>query len=151
MVEIVYKPGSLFDAPYGSLLVHACNSRGVWGRGIAKEFKERFPGAFVTYSRFCQSGAQPGEALIVLDGGYYIGCLITSDGYDPPDEPNRIIANTYAALWNLSRQYEELSYNPAVYSNRFNSGLFGVPWTRTAHAVNFTWTGCDTWNVYEGK
>ncbi|KAJ5901529.1 hypothetical protein N7495_002057 [Penicillium taxi] len=46
-------PGNLFDAPEGSALIHACNSRGIWGSGIAKEFKERYPTAYGIYRNHC--------------------------------------------------------------------------------------------------
>lgn len=53
-MEIKYIKGSLFDAPEGYILTHACNAQGVWGSGIAKEFKKRKPLAFKNYNLFCK-------------------------------------------------------------------------------------------------
>ncbi|OOQ86925.1 ADP-ribose 1''-phosphate phosphatase [Penicillium brasilianum] len=46
-------PGNLFDAPEGSALIHACNTQGSWGGGIARAFKERYPAAYQVYRSHC--------------------------------------------------------------------------------------------------
>ncbi|KAJ5578734.1 Appr-1-p processing [Penicillium hispanicum] len=45
--------GSLFDAPTGSALIHACNAQGTWGKGIAATFKHKYPAAFQVYRTYC--------------------------------------------------------------------------------------------------
>ncbi|KAJ9287414.1 hypothetical protein DTO021C3_5105 [Paecilomyces variotii] len=47
--------GDLFDAPDGAVLIHSCNCMGNWGKGIARGFKEKFPGAFEIYRSHCKS------------------------------------------------------------------------------------------------
>ncbi|KAJ5488417.1 Appr-1-p processing [Penicillium expansum] len=46
-------PGDLFDAPNGAALIHACNCQGVWGAGIARAFRERYPAAYKIYRNHC--------------------------------------------------------------------------------------------------
>ncbi|QQK42185.1 Appr-1-p processing [Penicillium digitatum] len=46
-------PGDLFDAPNGAALIHACNCQGVWGAGIARAFRERYPTAYEIYRNHC--------------------------------------------------------------------------------------------------
>jgi O-acetyl-ADP-ribose deacetylase (regulator of RNase III) len=52
---IRYLESSLFDSP-AQTLVNTVNTVGVMGKGIAKEFKERYPEMFREYSRICRRG-----------------------------------------------------------------------------------------------
>ncbi|RMJ23915.1 hypothetical protein PHISP_05222 [Aspergillus sp. HF37] len=46
--------GDLFQAPRNAVLMHACNTKGFWGKGIAAEFRDRYPEAYRIYRQFCQ-------------------------------------------------------------------------------------------------
>jgi len=35
--------GNLLTAPHGAILVHACNTLGSWGAGIALAFRGKYP------------------------------------------------------------------------------------------------------------
>ena len=130
---IQYKRMSLFDSPAESAIMHAVNALGVWGAGIAKEFKERFPNTYKQYNRYCtQNEKNPvGTTLVGFENDFIIGNLITSYGYgkdvDPPDE---ILKNTEKALHEFF-EYLEQQHVKNVYCNKFNSGLFKVPWEDT--------------------
>lgn len=50
---IEYVNGSLFDSP-AQTLVNTVNTVGVMGKGIAAEFKARFPSMFTAYQSACQ-------------------------------------------------------------------------------------------------
>ena len=45
--------GSLFEAPV-ACIVNPVNCQGVMGKGLALEFKQRFPDVFRDYERMCQ-------------------------------------------------------------------------------------------------
>src|SRR5437868_2836587 len=47
-----YVTSSLFDSP-AQTLVNTVNTVGVMGKGIAAEFKKRYPAMFVRYAGFC--------------------------------------------------------------------------------------------------
>jgi ADP-ribose 1''-phosphate phosphatase len=132
-MELLYKEMSVFDAPKGSILVHACNCRGVWGSGVAAEFKKRFPAAFQQYLTVCLCNGFTilGNSFCWSDNGYQIGCLMTSRDFgarvDPPDA---IIESTRKALNSLFQQ-KPLQKDAQVFSPMFNSGLFQVPWKHT--------------------
>jgi O-acetyl-ADP-ribose deacetylase (regulator of RNase III) len=51
-----YITTSLFDSP-AQTLVNTVNTVGVMGKGVAAEFKRRYPEMFMRYRQFCQSGA----------------------------------------------------------------------------------------------
>lgn len=147
---IYYHPGSLFSAPKGAILAHACNAQGVWGRGIALEFKQRFPDAYREYTAACDALNITGYASIFKDGDYYVGCLYTSRYYSPPDDRAKILHHTATALVWLKEHYETLPAPlPMVCSNKFNSGLFKVPWQDTVEVIEKFWPG--DWHVYEGN
>lgn len=157
---ITYKKMSVFDAPIDCILVHACNGQGVWGSGIAKSFKDKFPLSFISYRDFCLNsfnvdydlGAIGKAYLCKMERDKYVGCLITSLDYaEHKDNPNQIIAQTYLALHDFCEQFKDrgFQYTP-VFSNKFNSGLFNVPWEETEKVLRYfterysiNWIVCD--------
>lgn len=154
---LTYKKQSLFDAPWGSVIVHACNAQGVWGSGIAKEFAERYPSSYELYRHHCHNhDPYEGETVygaVMIDSNdknedHIIGCLFTSENYgSKKDDKETIKLNTVIALFDLLK-YSGIS---EVYSNKFNSGLFGVPWEETESILKFVlnkfpnvdWIVCD--------
>lgn len=149
--SIQYKKMSLFDAPKNSVLVHACNAKGVWGSGIAKEFKSLFPNAFEEYNKYCNTNLPyhtVGTALVTKpENSYKIGCLITSSDFGARLNAEQLILNhTKHALDNLVENSNESVY----YSNKFNSGYFKVPWEKTEKLIddfvkkyNKVWVICN--------
>lgn len=140
-MKISYREGSLFDAPPGSCLVHACNLQGKWGAGVALEMRQRFPDAFEVYRYVCDvAREQPqvvgmkrpallGECIIIPTFRYSVGCLFTSEHYGRlKDPPEKIVEQTRTAV---ARFLEWLPDNVPIYSARFNSYHFGVEWERT--------------------
>lgn len=161
---IEYRKMSLFDAPKGSLLVHACNCHGVWGGGIALEFAKRYPGAFKSYQAVCEMAERmskegwknnlPGKGIWIPDGNEesegWIGCLFTSEGFgNTKDSTKEILFHTTLAVYDLLKCYHELHFQgETIYSNKFNSGLFGVPWEETEYILekltdDVNWVVCD--------
>ncbi|KGO74883.1 Appr-1-p processing [Penicillium italicum] len=172
-------PGDLFDAPNGAALIHACNCQGVWGAGIARAFRERYPAAYEIYRNHCiiyrdhpvtkriidlrVADPQPsvvvhrplGTALLIPPQQsdfilhcrrHWIICLFTSDKYGlRVDSEDMIVNSTFAALQDLSRQLQVLSQQASetgnerpqsLYSSRFCTGLFNVPWERITELIN---------------
>lgn len=160
MGSLTYKKMSLFDAPKESVLVHGCNAQGVWGSGIAVPFKTNHPKAFKEYSEFCASALRinpkygaVGRALLTSeDNGHRVGCLITSVNYgSKKDSTGAITMQTILALKDLLGYLNtyQLVTEP-IYSNKFNSGLFNVPWQTTENILKYftqrydiNWVVCD--------
>lgn len=140
MSKITTIQGDLFDAPKGSLLIHAVNCKGVWGSGIAKQFAEKFPLAYDQYYLHCLESNSLGKKLhgtsiIIPTIDYKIGCLFTSIGYGKyVSSPNDILKNTLDAIAHLIALNND---DAPMYMCKINSGLFNVPWS-------------DTLNVLEG-
>lgn len=127
-----YEKGSLFEVPKFSYLVHACNTQGVWGAGIAKEFKKRFPDSF-KHHKAALSMYPIGSAVICPEeNGHRVVCLLVSHGIGGnKDKKASILKHTMWALEDFREQVEERNQYLPIYSNKFNSGLFGVEWDRT--------------------
>lgn len=155
---INYEKRSLFDVEGNAILVHATNCRGVMGSGIAKEFHQRFPSAVKLYSENCKKLGDKlvGTAVIYptnqLDK--VMGCLFTSRGYGKfVDSPDKILASTQKALVSFFKflDQSEILVDHKIYSNKFNSGLFNVPWEKTEALIKaellkhpgITWTICN--------
>lgn len=139
---VSYKKMSLFDAALESVIVHACNSQGVWGSGIAKTFKESYPHSFTDYTSFCnlaneERGTACGRASLSSfhkSEPHWVGWIVTSHDYGVnKDSVELIKVHTTLALHELCKKIytahpKETHLSVDVYSNKFNSGLFSVPW-----------------------
>ncbi|KAL5385767.1 hypothetical protein DPSP01_004549 [Paraphaeosphaeria sporulosa] len=143
--------GDLFDAPDDVVLVHACNTQGSWGAGIAKEFRRRYPMAFSLYQEHCLANHHPksdpvptGSCLLIPPSEerpgsrrHWVACLFTSEKYGrSKDSQARILANTPLAfrhlLHLLRRQAREIgSAIQEIRMCQINSGLFAVEWENT--------------------
>ncbi|KAK0244570.1 hypothetical protein EDD85DRAFT_808667 [Armillaria nabsnona] len=80
MSKLTYIKKDIFSTPENSILVHACNTKGSWGAGIALAFRERYPEAFTVYNQHCEEegSATLGTYLLISSGRHDIACLFTS-------------------------------------------------------------------------
>lgn len=145
-----------------AVLVHAVNCQGVMASGIAKEFKAEFPNAFKLYANDCKLLGEwmAGTGAIYADSSkpdYAMGCLFTSQNYGAKVSPPKVVLqNTRNAVEYLLSELDEFP-DHSLYSNKFNSGLFGVPWFETEKVLldvlkkfpTVIWTVCSS--PYEVK
>lgn len=150
MIEEV--TGNLFDAPKGSLLVHACNTEGVWGAGIAATFARLYPSYFKAYEAICRAqGPKLLGTCLILGGKYHdVGCLFTSTGFGRRAlYQDEILTNTRKSLVDL---FSQIPDNDTVNMPRINSGLFRVPWPKTLAIVEeFKDRDIKIWTPEEDK
>lgn len=102
--RLVYVEGDLFTAPDHSILVHACNTLGSWGSGIALTFRQNYPAQFAQYQAHCLSHGQTlvGTCFLIPGDKHDIACLFTSRAYGKyKDKPAEILAATRKALKDL--------------------------------------------------
>lgn len=132
---IILVKGDLFSAPKDSIIIHACNTRGAWGAGIARQFAKRYPEAYKFYNRMClENGANLlGSCLLIDVEDHTIGCLFTSSGYGSKvDDEQSILDNTFDAIDDLIFQNVQ---NKPLHMCKINSGLFGVDWELTQEVL----------------
>ncbi|KAH6851232.1 hypothetical protein B0I37DRAFT_131728 [Chaetomium sp. MPI-CAGE-AT-0009] len=141
-LRITDRTGDLFAAPANTLLIHACNTIGSWGGGIALAFRKLYPAEFRVYRAHCARSTPDrlaGTALLIPPQGgggdrHYIGCLFTSRRFGAArDSPDRILRATGPAMRHLMRLVAEEEARAGVRIAevrmcRINSGLFAVPW-----------------------
>ncbi|KAJ7849990.1 hypothetical protein B0H14DRAFT_3108707 [Mycena olivaceomarginata] len=130
--KISHIKADIFAAPAGSILVHACNTRGSWGAGIATAFLERYPGAFAKYKNHCAKHGESlvGTCLLIRGEPHDVACLFTSKDYGRRvDPPAAILAATRLAVADLLKQNEDPVKE--LHACRFNSERFGVAWEET--------------------
>lgn len=110
--KLKYIQGDLFSAPHNAILVHACNTRGSWGAGIALAFKNQYPAQYETYQTHCKlyGPSLIGSCLLLpgTSGAHSIACLFTSRAYGKhKDSPQDILIATRAALGDLLDQNKD--------------------------------------------
>lgn len=154
-----------------TFLAHGCNCLGNWGAGIALELRELFPNAFEVDKRSCQEtqsrASLPGTSLLIPYESTWpltcadpaapkvsIACLRTSLGYGRPnqktnnpglDNKGLVIAQTRSALCDFRARLEEMGEERqkeiVVWSPKFNSGAFKVPWEETEGLIEEVFAG----------
>ena len=118
--KLTYIDGDIFAAPPNAILIHACNTLGSWGAGIALAFQFRYPAAFAVYKAHCKAHSDNvdgwiGTCLIirgepVTEGGkgHDIACLFTSRAYGKyKDSAANILNATRGAVKDLLQQNGE--------------------------------------------
>ena len=131
--EITYVEGDLLKAPPDRLLLHACNCKGNWGKGVAKQIAKKYP-----LSHRAHQEAAPfhvGDVQIINCDTRVIICLFTSKGYGQTvDTQYKILRNTLKALATLAEAYRDDTV--IIASPKINAGLFDVPWEYTEELIN---------------
>jgi O-acetyl-ADP-ribose deacetylase (regulator of RNase III) len=116
--KLTYITGNIFDAPPNTILIHACNTLGSWGAGIALAFQSKYPDAFKVYKAHCAAHTNDeliGTCLVIRGKpvaesgkGHDIACLFTSRAYGRyKDGPEDILNATRGAVRDLLRQNGE--------------------------------------------
>ncbi|KAL9004446.1 MAG: hypothetical protein Q9188_002745 [Gyalolechia gomerana] len=135
MAIIEERVGDIFDSPPHSILIHACNTAGSWGKGVAAAFKKYSPSAYQVQNLHCKRPSSPstplpthqrnlvGTCLLLppffpaqktkptdaqLEKQFWIACLFTSRGYGKnTDTAEDILDATKRAVEDLGRQIRE--------------------------------------------
>lgn len=142
IMSIRYVEASLFTAPSGSILLHACNTQGQWSGGIAASFKAQYPEAFEAHKVYCQSRTteelRGKSQLLACDDNRYIACLFTSErGGRSCDSKPQILSATKGALLHLRELLAEKGLGESsIAACKFNSGIFRVPWEETEAIIS---------------
>jgi ADP-ribose 1''-phosphate phosphatase len=147
MNRIQYIKGDLFSDTTSALL-HACNCRQNWGRGVALEFAKRFPLSYIAHKQF--KTAQPGDIQVIQQEAQTIICLFTSEDYGRKvSSPISILYHTGLSLARLGRTYKGVKLDIA--SPKINAGLFNVKWELTEELIEELLASNPniTWKVYE--
>jgi O-acetyl-ADP-ribose deacetylase (regulator of RNase III) len=120
----VFVRGDLFHHPGLQALAHGCNCAGAMGKGIAAQFRARFPSMFARYKELCAEGRfKPGDVFTWTEPGITIFNLATQRTWRSKAELNAIATATREML-----QVAEQAGISKVGLPRIGSGLGGLPW-----------------------
>lgn len=93
---ILYSAGSLFESD-AEALVNTVNTVGVMGKGIAKEFKARYPENFRIYADACRTGTlQTGRLISFREGEKLIVNFPTKKHWRDPSKYEYITSGLLA-------------------------------------------------------
>lgn len=161
MGKLLYSKKSLFTAN-ADILVHSCNTQGVWGSGVAKEMQIRYPEAFLKYNHYCRIfDTKEAEDEFLLgkcmtirgekETDMQIWNLMVSRDYGKNvDSPQTILIRTVLALGHALKDYKNDGL--IIASPKFNSGLFGCDWADVEGILKYFIERYDLqWTVYTNE
>ncbi|KAL8753710.1 MAG: hypothetical protein Q9199_004854 [Rusavskia elegans] len=76
MTQITERVGDIFDSPPNSILIHACNTKGSWGAGVAAAFKKYSPAAFHHQRTHCTTPSSPTTSQAIHQKSLVGTCLL---------------------------------------------------------------------------
>ncbi len=83
--------GDIFEIEGVSSYAHGCNCMGSMGKGIAVQFRLRFPKMYFNYNRMCKSGSfKPGDVFDYNYGGGHVYNMATQYHYCKPGQLAKI-------------------------------------------------------------
>lgn len=127
---IKFIQGDIFESKVQTL-VATVNCVGVMGKGLAKEFKERFPEMFKEYARACKRGElQQGKLLVYDELGKKVLCFPTKDNWKGPSKYEFI----EAGLKKLRENYEAWGIT-SIAIPPLGSGLGGLDWKKVKELI----------------
>jgi O-acetyl-ADP-ribose deacetylase (regulator of RNase III) len=145
------KTGNLFDAPVRAL-VNAVNCNGVMGKGLALEFKVRFPEMFADYAKACRNGElRPGQLHTwQLSDGRWIINFPTKNQWRSPSK----LEYLDAAMPRLA-EFIQMNAIESIAIPALGCGLGGLDWRivkpRIENALGEISQGVDVWLFGPGR
>lgn len=87
-MAILFKQGNLLDNTKAIILVNTVNCVGVMGKGVALDFKHKYPKMFEDYKRIClEGGLSPGGYMIwTTPQGRLVFNMATKDHWREPSK-----------------------------------------------------------------
>ncbi len=144
MIEFVH--GNLFDAEVEAI-TNAVNCGGVMGKGIALEFKRRYPDAFAAYKRVCDTGQFRLGQVFIFDRGEsvsprYIVHFPTKNHWRDSSQIEDIETGLKSLVSELYRLQIDSIAIPAL-----GCGLGGLEWTGVRQEIEKAFASCITVKV----
>lgn len=123
-MPVLERHGDLFDADEPAL-AHGCNCAGAMGKGIAVEFRRRWPAMFDEYRQRCRRGEfTPGDLFAWVDDDRVILNLGTQRHWRTKATPDAVRAAIEAMV-----DYARQNRIDAIAMPRIAAGLGGLEWS----------------------
>ena len=116
--------GDIFEVESVHSYAHGCNCAGAMGRGIATQFKQRYPAMYKEYYRLCKEGKfRPGDVYDYDYGNGHIYNLGTQETWQTKAKLE-YIANSLEKMLTLAEK-DQVS---AIALPAIGAGLGGLKW-----------------------
>jgi O-acetyl-ADP-ribose deacetylase (regulator of RNase III) len=122
-MPVIETTGDVFAGPEPAL-AHGCNCAGAMGRGIALEFRTRWPDMYEEYRRLCMLGTfNPGDIFVWTASDRLIFTLGTQRSWRTKASPQAIAESTAKMV-----EYSNRHGIRAIGMPRIAAGLGGLDW-----------------------
>lgn len=123
--------GNLFEAPGLDAIGHGCNCAGAMGKGIAVEFKKRFPAMYREYKQRCADGTFGlGDVFFWEDGDARVFNLGTQKTW----RSGAVMSAIEASVERMLAIAEERGVS-RIGLPRVGAGLGGLKWSEVRNAI----------------
>lgn len=120
---IHYVSGNIFDSP-AQTLVNPVNTVGVMGKGLALEFKKRYPKMFEEYKKQCRDGwLYVGSFMLWRAKDHFVLNFPTKKHWKDPSS----LIYVEAGLLSLTNEYESYGISSIAFP-RLGCGNGGLDW-----------------------
>jgi O-acetyl-ADP-ribose deacetylase (regulator of RNase III) len=120
---IQFMHGNMFDVR-ADILVNPVNCVGVMGKGLALEFKRRWPEMFQAYRTACSQGRiRPGKVHVWCRDAWIVNVPTKNDWREPSK-----YEYVRAGLMALREYVDTLSYAPSIAVPALGCGNGGLDW-----------------------
>ena len=125
-MPVKFVEGDMFASDC-DILVNTVNCVGVMGRGIALEFKNKFPKNFTQYANACRKGTiKPGLMNIFRENGLVIVNFPTKRHWRDPSRLDDVEAGLKSFVYEMSTRIDLQGCNVAM--PKLGCGLGGLDW-----------------------
>ena len=119
----IIENGDIFNSNC-DFLVNPVNTVGIMGKGLALEFKKKFPNNFIKYQKFCKNNSVDiGKLLIVKENNKFVINFPTKKHWKNKSELDYIIQG----LEKLKIAIEKYNINSIAFP-KIGCGLGGLDW-----------------------
>jgi O-acetyl-ADP-ribose deacetylase (regulator of RNase III) len=120
---ITYLKGDIFNSP-AQVITNAVNTEGIMGKGIALEFKNRYPGMFSIYKEKCEKGEfSVGKLILCREKGKTIMLFPTKTTWKKKSE----ISIIETGLKKFADNWDRMGISSVAFP-KLGCGLGGLDW-----------------------
>lgn len=137
MIKFIHK-GDIFSLENVSSYAHGCNCAGAMGKGIALQFKNKFPEMYKEYKILCNAGKfVPGDVFDYNYGVGHVYNLATQSTWRTKAKIEYIQKSMFRMLELASKEHVSKIAMPTI-----GAGLGGLIWTDVKEII------CDMSTIY---
>ena len=126
-----FSQGDIFNIPNIFNYAHGCNCAGAMGKGIALQFRERFPQMYKEYKQLCQTGNfKVGSVFLYKTDNGWIFNLGTQESWKTKAQLQDI-KKSIETMFSLARQ----NHISKIALPKIGAGLGGLNWEEVKQII----------------